>query len=89
MISISQGDESSRTGAATGSALPASSETSRGKLVHAPFPAFAGTLLLGAARLQVRRWDHALKRPREVQERALLNIVGHAKSTEYRKETRF
>jgi len=89
MISISQGDESSRTGAATGAVLPASSETLRGKLVHAPFPAFTGTLLLGAARLQVRRWDHALKRTREVQERALLNIVGHAKSTEYGKRRDF
>ena len=87
MTSLSQSDESSRT--STGSVLPTSRETSRGKLVHSPFPGFAGTLLLGAARLQVRRWDHALKRAREVQERALLNIVGHAKSTEYGKRRDF
>jgi hypothetical protein len=80
MTSVSKGTEISNAGGRVES--PLSSELPR-PLVHSPFPAFTGKLLLGGARLQTRLWDHALSRVREVQERALLNIVGHAKSTEY------
>jgi hypothetical protein len=65
--------------AAAGSTRDATS----GKLVHSPFPTFTGTLVHGAARLQTLRWDRALTRVRQEQERALTRIVGHAKFTEY------
>lgn len=62
---------------------PAGRDITPERLVHSPFPAFTGPLVFAAARLQTLRWDRALTRVRQEQERALARIVGHAKSTEY------
>jgi hypothetical protein len=69
--------------------MPTSADSSRAKLVHSPFPAFTGKVLLGAARMQTLRWDRALTRVREEQERALLSIIRPAKSTEYGRKRGF
>src|SRR5450755_557778 len=69
--------------------MPTSVDSPSGKLVHSPFPAFTGKVLLGAARMQTLRWDRALTRVREEQERALASIIRHAKSTEYGRKRGF
>ena len=69
--------------------MPTSVDSPLGKLVHSPFPAFTGKVLLGAARMQTLRWDRALTRVREEQERALASIIRHAKSTEYGRKRGF
>jgi hypothetical protein len=87
MVLASKIADSRTTSAAR--AVPTSVDSSFGKLMHSPFPAFTGKMLLGAARLQTLRWDRALTRVREEQERALASIIHHSKSTEYGRKRGF
>jgi hypothetical protein len=48
-----------------------------------PYPRLLSKSLLLAARVQVARWDHALRHIESEQQRALLAIVRHARSTAF------
>jgi hypothetical protein len=50
---------------------------------RSPYPALVGKLLHAAARVQVARWDSAIRRVEETQERTLAKILKRAKDTEY------
>lgn len=52
------------------------------RLEQSPFPPALGRALLVAARVQVARWDKALGRVEEVQERVLRSILANAAGTE-------
>lgn len=52
-------------------------------LVRPPYPRTAGRALWAAAWLRVQRWDRALERVREVQERELRRTVRHARDTDF------
>jgi len=60
-----------------------SSPSTRARLTHSSLPGLSGKVVLTAAKLQIARWDYALTRVRDEQERALARIVNHARSTEY------
>lgn len=59
------------------------------KTRQSPFPPALGRALLVAARVQVARWDRALARVEEEQERALTSIIGHAAGTELGRRLEF
>ncbi|HEY8074461.1 MAG TPA: GH3 auxin-responsive promoter family protein, partial [Labilithrix sp.] len=53
-------------------------------LLHrSPYPSAFGSALALAARVQVARWDRALRRVEEEQERALRDILRHAARTDF------
>ncbi|MDB5213979.1 MAG: putative auxin-regulated protein [Myxococcaceae bacterium] len=58
-------------------------------LRRSPYPAFLGKGLLGAARLDVARWDWALRHVQREQERVLARILRHARDTELGREQGF
>ena len=51
-------------------------------LKASPYPAFLGKALLAASHLAVARWNRALTRVQREQERALAEIMHHARNTE-------
>jgi hypothetical protein len=53
------------------------------RLVRSPYPRIVGQALRRVSALQVARWDRALRFVRQTQERVLLDIVEHAKATEF------
>ena len=53
------------------------------RLRGSPYPRALGRALLAVARAQAARWDHALRRVEEEQERALARILAHAADTEF------
>jgi hypothetical protein len=53
------------------------------KLRTPPYPSVFGSVLLAVARAQVRRWDRALSRLEQEQERVLIDIVRHAQRTDF------
>ena len=52
-------------------------------LVRPPYPRVFGQALRAASRVQVGRWDRALRHVREVQEAILLEILRHARRTQF------
>jgi hypothetical protein len=53
------------------------------RLVRSPYPFVVGQALRRLSALQVARWDRALRFVRQTQERVLLDVVEHAKATEF------
>lgn len=53
------------------------------RLVRSPYPLVVGQALRRVSALQVARWDRALRFVQQTQERVLLDIVEHAKTTEF------
>lgn len=54
-----------------------------------PFPSAAGKVLLAAARVQTYRWNRALGRIQQEQERVLADILGAAAKTEFGRKNGF
>ena len=54
-----------------------------GPLVASPYPRVVGHALRAAARVQVGRWDRALRDVRRVQEATLAALLDHARGTEF------
>jgi hypothetical protein len=52
-------------------------------LVRSPYPRTLGHALRAAARVQVFRWDSALRRLRRTQEKTLAELLRHARGTEF------
>jgi len=61
---------------------------SRG-LVRSPYPPIVGRAASRWARLQVARWDMALRRLRQTQEATLLSLLSHGEKTEFGRARRF
>jgi len=61
---------------------------SRG-LVRSPYPPAVGRAACQLARIQVARWDTALRRLRRTQEAILLSLLSHGEKTEFGRARRF
>jgi hypothetical protein len=66
-----------------GRALTPSRDERSAELRRSPYPPLVGTVLRRAAPLRVAAWDRALRDVRAVQERQLLELLDHAKDTEF------
>src|SRR5271165_5894064 len=52
-------------------------------LVRSAYPRAVGRVLGQVARIQVAAWDHALRHVRRVQEKTLVSLLDHARSTDF------
>jgi hypothetical protein len=56
---------------------------SQRSLVQSPYPRVVGSALRSVARIHVSRWDRALQDVRRAQEETLVELLRHARSTEF------